>query len=62
MFASFPDMMTVVQAAEALHIGRTAAYALVNNKVIATIRVGRTIRIPKQFLIDYVQTAQYNIN
>ena len=62
MFASFPDMMTVTQAAQALQIGRTAAYALVKNRFIATIRVGRTIRIPKQFLIDYVQTARYNIN
>ena len=54
-------MMTVTQAAEALHIGKNAAYNLVNDNVIASIRVGRTIRIPKQFLIDYVQTARYNI-
>ncbi len=62
MFNQFPDVMTVPQVAEALHIGRGAAYKLVNAKTIGSVRIGKKIRVPKQCLIEYVQSARYNIS
>lgn len=61
MFGKYPDVMTVEQVKEALNIGRNSAYALIKNKEIGCVRVGRTIRVPKSLLIDYVQTARYNM-
>lgn len=62
MFNQYPDVLTVQQVAEALRIGRGAAYKLVNEKIIGSVRIGKKIRIPKQCLIEYVQSARYNIS
>lgn len=62
MFNQYPDVMTVPQVAEALRIGRGAAYKLVNGKTIGSVRIGKKIRVPKQCLIEYVQSARYNIS
>ena len=61
MFGKYPDIMTVKQVAEALCIGRNAAYALIKAHAIGHIRVGRTIRVPKSLLIEYVQSGRYVI-
>lgn len=62
MFNQYPDVMTVPQVAEALRIGRGSAYKLVNGKTIGSVRIGNKIRVPKQCLIEYVQSARYNIS
>lgn len=62
MFKQYPDVMTVPQVAEALRIGRGTAYKLVNEKTIGSVRIGKKIRVPKQCLIEYVQSARYNIS
>ena len=61
MFKDYPDILTIPQVAQALGIGRKAAYALVNGKKLGAIRVGRTIKVPKFMLIEFVKTARYNI-
>lgn len=61
MFKEFPDILTISQVAQALGVGRKAAYALVNDKKLGAIRVGRTIKVPKFCLEDFVKTARYNI-
>lgn len=61
MFNQYPDVLTVEQMAEALRIGKNKAYELVNNRVIGYKRIGRKILIPKTCLIDYMQSAVYNI-
>ena len=61
MFKEYPDILTVSQVAEALGIGKKAAYALVNNREIGAIRVGRTILVPKFSLEEFVRTARLNI-
>lgn len=61
MFKEYPDILTVSQVAEALGIGKKAAYALVNNREIGAIRVGRTIKVPKFSLEEFVRTARLNI-
>lgn len=61
MFKEYPDIMTVPQVAEALKIGRKAAYALVNGNHLGHIRIGRTIKVPKEMLVEFVKTARNNI-
>lgn len=61
MFRKYPDILTVAQVAEALGIGKTAAYALVNNHILAHIRVGKSIKVPKFALIEFVTAARNNI-
>lgn len=61
MFNQYPDVLTITQLAEALHIGKNKAYELVNNKTIGHRRVGKSIRIPKACLIDYVQASRYTV-
>lgn len=61
MFKDYPDILTVPQVAQALGIGIKAAYALVNNKRIGFIRIGRTIKVPKFCLEEYVKTARNNV-
>ena len=61
MFKDYPDILTVPQVAQALGVGRKAVYDLVNNKILGAIRVGRTIKVPKFSLEEFVKTARYNI-
>ena len=61
MFNKYPDILTVQQVAQALGIGKNKAYELVNNRVIGSKRIGRRILVPKCCLIDYVQSASYNV-
>ena len=59
MFKEYPDILTVTQMAQALHIGRNSAYQLIRDKEILCKRIGRKIIIPKCCLIDYVLSARY---
>ena len=61
MFKDYPDILTIPQVAKALGIGKKAAYALVNNKQLGAVRIGRTIKVPKFCLEEYVKTARNNI-
>lgn len=61
MFKDFPDILTIPQVAKALGIGKKAAYALVNNKQLGAVRIGRTIKVPKFCLEEYVKTARNNV-
>ena len=45
LFENYPDMLTVDQLGQALHIGRTMAYRLVNSGEIPSLRFGTAIRI-----------------
>lgn len=61
MFNSYPDILTVKQMAQALHISENSAYRLVNSRTIGCKRIGRKIIVPKQCLIDYVLSARYTV-
>lgn len=45
-----PLLLTVEEAAELLRIGRNGAYAAVSNGSLPSVRIGRTIRIPRDAL------------
>ena len=61
MFKKYPDILTIPQVAEALGIGKKAAYALVNKHIIPALHVGNKIIVPKKGLEDYIETARNNV-
>lgn len=62
MLSKYPDVLTVQQIAEILHIGINKAYELINRGVIGYKRIGRRIIIPKTCLIDYLDSSRYNVS
>ena len=48
--ADLPDVLTVEQCAEVLHIARGTAYEGVRAGEIPSVRVGRCIRVPRHAL------------
>ena len=51
---NLPLVLSVPELATVLHIGRNAAYDLVNSGTIRSIRIGKNIRIPQSALMDYL--------
>lgn len=60
MFQDYPDMMTVFQLQKVLGVGRNTAYNLIRDNKVKSVRIGRTIRIPKQWLIEYIENEWCN--
>lgn len=54
IFANYPDVVSVEDVQVMLHIGRNAAYRLLQSGAIATIRVGKKYIIPKESVIDFL--------
>jgi excisionase family DNA binding protein len=50
-FADLPDVLDVRTLAGYLGIGRSTAYALVRDRRVRTVRIGRRILIPKSSLV-----------
>ena len=55
-----PDLMTVSDLQHILHIGRNTAYHLLSSSQIKHLHVGRSIRIPRCYLLAYLQTTCHN--
>ena len=53
-FEHLPLVLHVKDLAEILSISQNTAYALVRSGQIRSIRTGRTYRIPKDALIEYM--------
>jgi len=60
MFNKYPDILSVQDVQRALAVGRSTAYRLINSGEIKHWRIGRTVKIPKPFLIDFVNNSCYN--
>lgn len=57
MFKDYPDMLTPREAMEALGIGKTTMYRLLNTGEIKAARVGGKIwRISRKALSEYAKT------
>lgn len=52
-----PAILTVPQLADFLGIGRNAAYDLVHSNQLQVIKIGRTIRIPRHAVLQYLGAA-----
>lgn len=51
----YPDLMTVKDVQEALNIGRSTAYKLLQSGALNSIRIGSIYRVPKVYLTDYIK-------
>ena len=57
MFKDYPDVVRIEELQEMLHIGRNAAYDIVKDGKIKTIRVGKRYIIPKASVINFLESA-----
>ena len=57
LFERYPDVMTVHQAREALGVGRTGVYKLIDQGVLKCFKIGNAYKIPKTALIEYVNSS-----
>lgn len=57
MFEELPDVLTVQQVRQALGIGRTAVYRLLENQQIRCFMIGNAYKIPKSSLIEFVRQS-----
>lgn len=53
MFENYSDVVGVNELCDMLRIGKNTAYKLINTGEIISVRVGRCIKIPKVYIIDY---------
>ena len=60
MFNNYPDIVTVKQVGEMLHIGRNNAYALVRSGQVKSVRIGKKYRVPKNWVLDYLKNSRKN--
>ena len=54
MFGEYPDILTAEEACEALRMGYNALYSLLSSGKLKGYRNGRTWRIPKMALTEYI--------
>jgi excisionase family DNA binding protein len=52
---SKPVLVSVVEVARMLSIGRTAAWELVRKQKITSVKIGRTRRVPIVAIQEYIQ-------
>ena len=52
-------LLTIGQAAQELSLSRSKVYELLGTGEIRSVRIGRSRRIPRQYLIDYF-TGHHN--
>jgi excisionase family DNA binding protein len=55
--ATLPEVLTAREAAAILRVGRNQLYQAVARGELAAVRIGRSIRIPKQALLDLLAAA-----
>jgi excisionase family DNA binding protein len=55
--SALPEVLTAREAAAILRVGRNQLYQAVARGELGAVRIGRSIRIPKQALLDLLATA-----
>lgn len=59
MLENYSDVLKIDDIMNILYIGRNTAYKLIDTGAIKSLRIGRNIRIPKIYLIDYLTNTGY---
>jgi excisionase family DNA binding protein len=55
--STLPEVLTAREAAAILRVGRNQLYQAVARGELGSVRIGRSIRIPKQALLDLLGSA-----
>ena len=62
MLNEYPDVLTVKQVAEVLHLCENSTYRLIKQGRIGVLKVGRKILVPKRSLRVFLDSAQYKVS
>ena len=54
MLKNEPEVLTVLEVADILHIGKNKAYDLVRDGKISSIKIGGKIIVPKMCLVQFL--------
>jgi excisionase family DNA binding protein len=57
LLATLPEVLTAREAAAILRVGRNQLYQAIARGELGAVRIGRSIRIPKQALLDLLAAA-----
>ena len=57
IFSNYPDVVSLHDLMKMLNIGRNTAYRLLQNGKLKSIKIGKQYRIPKQFIIEYLESC-----
>jgi len=57
IFSNYPDVVSIPDLMKMLHIGRNTAYSLLQNGKVKSIKIGKQYRIPKQFIVEYLESC-----
>ena len=57
IFSNYPDVVSLPDLMKMLNIGRNTAYRLLQNGKLKSIKIGKQYRIPKQFIIEYLESC-----
>ncbi|MDQ5983014.1 MAG: hypothetical protein RUMPE_00777 [Eubacteriales bacterium SKADARSKE-1] len=54
MFSQYPDVVSINELMDMLKIGKNTAYSLLREEKIKNIKIGKQYRIPKRYIIEYL--------
>ena len=54
MFTNYPDVVSINELMTMLNVGKNTAYNLLQSGTLKSIKVGKQYRIPKRFIIEYL--------
>lgn len=57
LFNNYPDVVEVSDLQTMLNIGRNSAYSLIRDNKIKHFKVGKAIKIPKIFVIEFLEST-----
>ena len=60
ILSDYPDVMNIEDMSKALSISTKTGYKLIREGKVTAMKVGRTYRIPKIHLLNYLQIVNMN--
>ena len=58
LLTNAPDIMTVMEAAKVLKVGRSTMYQLIRSGAVKHVRIGKKILIPREYLRLFLETEE----
>ena len=58
MLRNYPDVMSVQQMCDILHISTKTGYQMISKKEIQVLKIGRSYRVPKLSILRHLTAIQ----
>lgn len=58
MLRNYPDVMSVQQMCDILHISTKTGYRMIRNQEIQVLKIGRSYRVPKLTILRHLTVCQ----